>query len=67
MRLLAGGYTVSVGVRNAGGDLVLAETRPQTFYVTSAGSAAGGLVDLEARMRIDGRDVAARASSASSG
>ncbi len=59
MRLLAGGYTVSVGVRNAGGDLVLAETRPQTFYVTSAGSPAGGLVDLEARMRIDGRDVVA--------
>jgi lipopolysaccharide transport system ATP-binding protein len=59
MRLLAGGYTVSVGVRSAGGDLVLAETRPQTFYVTSAGSPAGGMVDLEARMRIDGRDVTA--------
>ena len=59
MRLLAGGYTVSVGVRNAGGDLVLAETIPQTFYVTSAGSAAGGLVDLDARVRIEGRDIAA--------
>ena len=59
MRLLAGGYTVTVGVRNAAGDLVLAETRPQTFYVTSPGSRAGGLVDLEARVRIDGSDVAA--------
>lgn len=59
MRLLAGGYTVTVGVRNAAGDLVLGETRPQTFYVTSPGTRAGGLVDLEARVRIDGTDVAA--------
>jgi ABC-2 type transport system ATP-binding protein len=59
MRLLAGGYTVTVGVRNAAGDLVLAETRPQTFYVTSPGTRAGGLVDLEARVRIDGSEIAA--------
>jgi ABC-type polysaccharide/polyol phosphate transport system ATPase subunit len=61
MRLLAGGYTVSVGVRSPGGDLVLAETPPLPFYVTSPGTTAGGVADLDARVRVAGRELTAPA------
>jgi ABC-type polysaccharide/polyol phosphate transport system ATPase subunit len=59
MRLLGGGYTVTVAVRDGDGDLVLAESSPLPFYVTSHHREAGGLVDLEADIRIEGRSLAA--------
>jgi hypothetical protein len=58
MRLLGGGYTVTVALRDGDGDLVLGETAPLPFYVTSHHREAGGLVDLEAAIRVDGRSLA---------
>lgn len=56
-RLLAGGYSVTVAVHDAEGSRALGSTLPESFYVTSVGINAGGFVDLDASVVIDGHEV----------
>ena len=59
VRLLAGGYTVTVAAYESDGDVMLGSTTPESFYVSSVGVLAGGFVNLEAEIAIDGRPVTA--------
>jgi ABC-2 type transport system ATP-binding protein len=59
MRLLAGGYTVTVAVYESDGDVALGTTPPESFYVTSVDVLAGGFVNLEAAVTVDGHVVQA--------
>ncbi len=56
-RLLDGSYRVVVGVHDADGGRMLAETPAAVFYVSSPAGGAYGYVDLEARVTVDGRPV----------
>jgi ABC-2 type transport system ATP-binding protein len=55
-RLLSGTYTVTVGVFDTTGSMVLGRSRAETFYVTSLGRGTG-VVDLRPRITMGGRDV----------
>lgn len=57
VKLLGGGYTVTVGVYHGKGKRNLGTTQPESFYVSSAHVHAGGFVDLEASVVIDGREL----------
>ncbi len=57
VKLLAGGYTVTVGVYDGTGSMMLGTTPAESFYVSSAHVHAGGLVDLEATVVIDGKEL----------
>jgi len=56
-RMLDGSYSVTVGVHDADGNRQLGASEPVVFYVSSEDSGAYGIVDLAARIRIDGRTV----------
>jgi ABC-type polysaccharide/polyol phosphate transport system ATPase subunit len=58
-RLLAGGYTVTVGLHDADGEVMVGTTQPESFYVSSHEVHASGLVDLQAVISIGGRVVEA--------
>jgi ABC-type Na+ transport system ATPase subunit NatA len=62
-RLLAGGYTVTVGLHDSAGEVMVGTTQPESFYVSSVDVHASGLVDLQASVTIGGRliDTSARA------
>lgn len=53
-RLLAGGYTVTAALHTGTGKAMLGTTRPESFYVTSVGVHAGGIVDLAAVITMNG-------------
>jgi ABC-type polysaccharide/polyol phosphate transport system ATPase subunit len=55
--LLAGGYSVSVGLYDENGQTMLGRTLPETFYVSSREIQAGGFVDLRAEFVVDGKPV----------
>jgi ABC-2 type transport system ATP-binding protein len=55
-RLLAGGYTVTAAVHRDGTNTV-GTTRPESFYVTSVGIPASGLVDLGATISMQGKTI----------
>ena len=57
VRLLAGGYTVTIGISDSTGKAMLGLTQPESFYVSSVGVHAGGLVNLEAKFAVNGRPV----------
>ena len=57
VKLLAGGYTVTVGVYDSTGSTMLGSTPAESFYVSSAHVHAAGLVDLEAAVVIGGREL----------
>jgi ABC-type polysaccharide/polyol phosphate transport system ATPase subunit len=59
VRLLAGGYTVTVAVHAADGDATLGSTPAESFYVSAAGVHAAGLVNLEAEFTVAGKAVKA--------
>ncbi len=56
-RLLDGSYSVVVGVHDASGGRELGSSEPAVFYVSSDGSGAYGVVDLDARFEVGGRTV----------
>ncbi len=56
-RMLDGSYSVTVGVHDASGGRQLGSSEPAVFYVSSAESGAYGIVDLAARITIEGRTV----------
>lgn len=56
-RMLDGSYSVTVGVHDATGGRQLGSSEPAVFYVSSEESGAYGVVDLAARISIDGRTV----------
>ena len=58
-RLLAGGWSVTAGVHDADGKTMIGTTPAESFYVTSAGLHATGLVDLGAVISIGGTVVEA--------
>ncbi len=51
--LLSGAYTVQASVTDDAGKATLGESRPETFYVSSAGRPGVGLVDLKAQIIVD--------------
>jgi ABC-type polysaccharide/polyol phosphate transport system ATPase subunit len=57
-RLLAGGYAVTVALHDQEGGTTLGTTQPESFYVTSVGVPATGLVDLSAVVTVAGKRVA---------
>lgn len=57
VKLLAGGYTVTVGVYDRDGKMMLGSTSAESFYVSSAHVHAGGFVDLEANVVINGKEL----------
>lgn len=57
VKLLAGGYTVTVGVYDSTGLMMLGTSAAESFYVSSAEINAAGLVDLEASVVVDGREL----------
>jgi ABC-type polysaccharide/polyol phosphate transport system ATPase subunit len=56
-KLLAGGYTVTVALHDAEGKHTLGAAPAESFYVTSVGVHGGGLVDLDADITINGKQV----------
>jgi ABC-type polysaccharide/polyol phosphate transport system ATPase subunit len=56
-RLLAGGYTVTVGLHDRDGKVMIGTTQPESFYVSSVDVHATGLVDLQASISIRGKQV----------
>jgi ABC-2 type transport system ATP-binding protein len=58
-RLLAGGYTINVGVHDKTGTHALGMTLPESFYVTSVDVHGSGLVDMAAQIEMQGREVTA--------
>ncbi|MDP9181931.1 MAG: ABC transporter ATP-binding protein [Actinomycetota bacterium] len=59
--MLAGGWNVTVAVHDAATSSILGTTPAESFYVTSHQVHATGLVDLEARITMQGRLVDTRA------
>jgi hypothetical protein len=60
-RMLAGGWNVTVGVHDGATSSLIGSTPPESFYVTSHHVHATGLVDLGARITVEGRAVETRA------
>ncbi|MCW2600401.1 MAG: transporter ATP-binding protein [Frankiales bacterium] len=58
-RLLAGGYTATVALHDSDGKTMVGTTPAESFYVTSVGVHATGLVDLQAVISIEGRVIEA--------
>jgi ABC-2 type transport system ATP-binding protein len=58
VRLLAGGYTVTVSIADSDGEVTLGATPPESFYVTSSSIPAAGFVDLDAAISIGGQRIA---------
>jgi ABC-type polysaccharide/polyol phosphate transport system ATPase subunit len=56
-RLLAGGYSVTVGLHEADGSSTLGTSPSESFYVTSVNVHGGGLVDLDADITICGKRI----------
>lgn len=57
-RMLDGSYSVTVAVHDRTGGRQLGASEPAVFYVSSEEGGAYGIVDLAARISIDGRTVA---------
>lgn len=57
VKMLAGGYTVTIGVYDATGKVMLGSAPAESFYVSSAHINAAGLMDLDATVTIDGRTL----------
>jgi ABC-2 type transport system ATP-binding protein len=57
VNLLGGGYNVTVGVYDGDGKTQLGAARPESFYVSSAHIHAAGVVDLDARIVVGGREL----------
>jgi ABC-type polysaccharide/polyol phosphate transport system ATPase subunit len=56
-RLLAGGYSITVGLHESDGATTLGTSPGQSFYVTSVNVHGGGLVNLDADIVMSGRRI----------
>lgn len=56
-RLLDGSYALHVGVHDATGGRELGRSAPTVFYVSSPASTAFGIVDLQARLVVEGQEL----------
>jgi ABC-2 type transport system ATP-binding protein len=56
-RLLAGGYSITVGLHEHDGAATLGTSPSQSFYVTSTHVHGGGLFNLDADITMDGRKI----------
>lgn len=56
-QLLAGGYTVTVGLHDGQERIAIGSSRPESFYVTSVGIHGSGIVNMDAAITMNGRTI----------